>query len=532
MNSSHYAKLNQLASNQSIRSSKRGVTPAPTIPLKLINKHARHETGYNIITNRDVQNASKVQNSESKLLTQQSRDYQDYTKSDYSFNYPNGNKQFSISRIARKYIRFYDGKKEREIPSFVKELIADEEKLTKLLEDVYHLKNALTVQDLCMFEDGLFDVIFRNFELLDASNKRELIKDYDKLLDGNKVGLNENTIELILSKLKQDARVDYNRIMQFYDLYKFMISRENNSYSPSERLGLSYRPVTDMNIKSIHNMINFLWVKIEEKFQKTSHAFRFFDEKSRSKISYREFENAIAKLKIKFHKNDIKEVFKYLDADKDKFLNYIEFSKLNQNNNFTSRMPANEFEIKNSPGGISKASSRAKSNDYAIRDQDNKLAYNDIDQISVSSFYYKGYKYGGSRLGRQSSRMSNYSWISMQKHGIPSPANDNMNEIMHHSYIYDNLKAREMYKGHMPTKKIVKVVPNIPTKASKLRDDFMKQQRMELSESKLKENEPLWKLRQFKGIGPSENIVESMKQIKHKHANQTLNISKSKFECS
>jgi Ca2+-binding EF-hand superfamily protein len=78
---------------------------------------------------------------------------------------------------------------------------------------------------------------------------------------------------------------------------------------------------------------------------KTSYAFRFFDEKRRSKISYKEFVAGIEKLRINFHKNEIKLIFNYLDMDKDKFLNYAEFLKLNTNANFTSRFPSNARRI-------------------------------------------------------------------------------------------------------------------------------------------------------------------------------------------
>ena len=155
--------------------------------------------------------------------------------------------------------------------------------------------------------------------------------------------------------------------MQFFDLYKFIISREISNH-PSERLQISYKPVSSMNVKTMHSMINFLWVKIEEKFTKPSQAFRYFDDKSRSKISYSQFENAITKLKIKFHKDNIREIFTFLDQDKDKFLNYMEFSRLNQNSNFTSRIPADDNDSK------TRLSTRARSNDVSQRlDQSGKI---------------------------------------------------------------------------------------------------------------------------------------------------------------
>ena len=142
------------------------------------------------------------------------------------------------------------------------------------------------------------------------------------------------------------------------------------------------------------------------------------------------------------------------------------------------------------------------------------IAYDEIDKLSVSSFYYKGYKYGGSRLGRQSSRLSNYSWINTQKHGIASPAKEDINEIMHHSYMYDNQKAQAMYANHQALRKISKVLPKVPTKASKLRDEHLKNEREKLANSFKNDSKPQWKLRQFLGIGPSEGIVQSIKMLK------------------
>jgi hypothetical protein len=78
--------------NRSARSSfsmhKRGITPGPNMPIKLIKPVKNwHETGFNIITNRDKhENSPSVQEND-KLMTQAERDYQDYTKSEYSFEY-------------------------------------------------------------------------------------------------------------------------------------------------------------------------------------------------------------------------------------------------------------------------------------------------------------------------------------------------------------------------------------------------------------------------------------------------------------
>ena len=109
-----------------------------------------------------------------------------------------------------------------------------------------------------------------------------------------------------------------------------------------------------------------MWIKIEEKFSKPSHAFRFFDEQWRSKVSFKEFESGIEKLKIKFHREEMKKIFNYLDDDKDKHLNYIEFSNLNKSSNITSRLPGYKYGINNKDLANSRLNSRAKSKDAGI----------------------------------------------------------------------------------------------------------------------------------------------------------------------
>ena len=62
--------------------------------------------------------------------------------------------------------------------------------------------------------------------------------------------------------------------------------------------------------------------------------------------------------------------------------------------------------------------------------------------------------------------------------------------------------------------KKINVLPNVPTKASKLRDDFIRDKRIEDENHKNNDSKPEWKLRQFLGIEASENISESIKNIK------------------
>lgn len=67
----------------------------------------------------------------------------------------------------------------------------------------------------------------------------------------------------------------------------------------------------------------------------------------------------------------------------------------------------------------------------------------------------------------------------------------------------------------------------MPTKASKLRDEHVKQQKEQMLDDQKNQFKPQWKLRQFLGVGPSEDIAESIKRIK-KHGMYLLLISSHK----
>ena len=56
--------------------------------------------------------------------------------------------KFSSQGIVRKYLHYYEKKKDYEIPPFVKDLIENEEKLGQAVEDLNTLKIAFSEQDL------------------------------------------------------------------------------------------------------------------------------------------------------------------------------------------------------------------------------------------------------------------------------------------------------------------------------------------------------------------------------------------------
>lgn len=68
--------------------------------------------------------------------------------------------------------------------------------------------------------------------------------------------------------------------------------------------------------------------KINERFYRTATAFRFFDIRSTSKISINDFSFVIDQLQIKFSRQQVQDIFKYLDKDQDNHLVYNDFCEL------------------------------------------------------------------------------------------------------------------------------------------------------------------------------------------------------------
>lgn len=268
----------------------------------------------------------------------------------------------------------YSKKRERDIPLFLKGIIDDTEALAKLFEDVQTIRNTYSEGDVDMTEYGIIELIVKNFELLDTKSTKELTTDFHRLFKNSKVEISDTLKDLVVSKLKEDDRnvITYTKLLRIYDIFNFIVNREANAIG-------SYKTKTDPNSKSIPNMLRFLWVKIEERFTKTSHAFRYFDEKSRTKISFNQFAHAIENLKIKFHRDDMKELFNYLDADKDGFLNYAEFARLNANQRSPMRASGSPYSSERHSTRMNTQFSRHRAKSDARRsnlDFDSKLPQN------------------------------------------------------------------------------------------------------------------------------------------------------------
>jgi Ca2+-binding EF-hand superfamily protein len=79
---------------------------------------------------------------------------------------------------------------------------------------------------------------------------------------------------------------------------------------------------------SLDIIMEFIWMKIEEKFTRIADAFRFFDQENNSTVNKNEFRDGLERLKVKIPVKDIQRVFNYLDKNKIGYFTYQEFTGL------------------------------------------------------------------------------------------------------------------------------------------------------------------------------------------------------------
>ena len=66
-------------------------------------------------------------------------------------------------------------------------------------------------------------------------------------------------------------------------------------------------------------------MRMEEKFRNIAHAFRTFDTNGDSRITFEEFEAGLRNVGIAMNKKTLKELFDYLDENKDNIIEFNEF---------------------------------------------------------------------------------------------------------------------------------------------------------------------------------------------------------------
>lgn len=84
----------------------------------------------------------------------------------------------------------------------------------------------------------------------------------------------------------------------------------------------------DPSHEHLHSMLEFIWIKLQEKYITVAQAWRFFDIQNTGKLTKNDFMYGLETLKIKLTPADVTSVFDYLDKDLDGKVTYAEFCHL------------------------------------------------------------------------------------------------------------------------------------------------------------------------------------------------------------
>ena len=78
----------------------------------------------------------------------------------------------------------------------------------------------------------------------------------------------------------------------------------------------------------LRRMLEFCWLRIQERFKAFSPAYRFFDINFNNRVSFNEFILGMENLKVKLSSRDALLIFNHLDQEKKGYINYNDFCNL------------------------------------------------------------------------------------------------------------------------------------------------------------------------------------------------------------
>ena len=80
----------------------------------------------------------------------------------------------------------------------------------------------------------------------------------------------------------------------------------------------------------LKRILDFIWIKISDRFKGMAEAYRFFDVNFNNRVSFNEFQKGLDHMRIKFQLNELDIVFKYLDKGNKKYISYNDFCELSE----------------------------------------------------------------------------------------------------------------------------------------------------------------------------------------------------------
>ena len=79
---------------------------------------------------------------------------------------------------------------------------------------------------------------------------------------------------------------------------------------------------------TLKRLLDFLWIKVSEKFRGLAEGYRFFDVNFNNRVSYNEFQKALDHLQVKFQTDQLTAIFEFLDRSNKGYLSYGDFCEL------------------------------------------------------------------------------------------------------------------------------------------------------------------------------------------------------------
>ena len=150
------------------------------------------------------------------------------------------------------------------------------------------------------------------------------------------------TEDLLLSEIVDPSHglVDLNSLSDIIDAFIFLPNTEkvnDQQVSPqlftilsSNQKSKATAEKSNESPEEIHlrRSLEFIWIRIQERFKNFSPAFRFFDKNCEGKVTFDQFVVSLETLKVKFSSKDLLMVFKYLDKEQKGYIDYADFCNL------------------------------------------------------------------------------------------------------------------------------------------------------------------------------------------------------------
>jgi hypothetical protein len=268
--------------------------------------------------------------------------------------YPNYNSKFTEDELDK--INEYNFKKspskveassspskKRDLQSYLKAIFSNSNEISEV---VLLMKELLDARIDCRMLYVLRETLFKNSK--DHNIERVSVEDFRscwRTLMNQELHAQQPQLEFKFLSILSDKNgnhIDTQKLSKIIDLiefYPFTVKKDRNFsqelyYVLSAGIQGDHNEGID-NLKKrkekseqdIHTekVCEFVWSKIQEKFERLAEAFRFFDIDNNTKLTRKEFREGLERLKIKISDEDREAVFEFLDKNKNGWLSYKEF---------------------------------------------------------------------------------------------------------------------------------------------------------------------------------------------------------------